>query len=308
MDFIDSNQDLENASYELIGQNVFDSIDIIKPSVLFPGDPKGIAFCKEKNVDKLSKSNCPAVIVPNSVKVSANEFKTYISVSNPKSLFIDICERFFPYRIIPPEFIHPTAIIDSKSVISEGTRIGPYSVIYGSRIGSDCVIYPGVVIYNTDIGNNVIIKSGTVIGYDGFGYYWVGKDQIKKFPHYGKVIIEDDVEIGANVTIDRGSLMDTIIKKGAKIDNLVHIAHGDEIGEQVIITAGVAVGGSTKVGQRTWLGIGASIKNGVCVGKNAFVSMGAVVSKDVPDGKKVTGNLAIDHNHFMENFKKSLKK
>ena len=307
IEFVKSSEDPENAGYKLIGGGLSDSIDITRPSVLFPGHPDGIAFCKEKNVSKLNKTLCPVVIVPNSVDIPAEIAKVYVAVSNPKSLFIDICEKFFPSRIVPAEFIHPTVIIDQKSVVATGTRIGPYSVIYNSSIGRDCVIYPGVVIYNAFVGNNVVIKSGTVIGYDGFGYYWVGKDKIKKFPHYGRVIIEDNVDIGANTTIDRGALTDTIIRKNAKIDNLVHIAHGDEIGEQVIITAGVAVGGSAKVGRRTWLGVGASIKNGISIGDNAFVSMGAVVSKDVSDNKQVTGNLAVDHTQFMKNFKKSLE-
>jgi UDP-3-O-[3-hydroxymyristoyl] glucosamine N-acyltransferase len=301
------NKEGNNVSFSTKNNKILDSIEITKPSGLVPGDLNGISFCKEKNANKLNKTACPAVIVPNTLKVISDSHCVYIYADDPKSIFIDVCDKFFPSRILSSEFIHSTAIIDNDSVILENTRIGAYSVIYKSKIGFGCVIYPGVVIYHAQIGNNVVIKSGTVIGYDGFGYYPVGVDQIKKFPHYGKVIIEDNVEIGANTTIDRGALLDTIIKKGAVIDNLVHIAHGDEIGEQVIITAGVAIGGSTKVGPRTWLGIGAVIKNGISVGKKAFVAMGAVVTKDVPDEKKVIGNLAIDREIFMKNFKESLK-
>lgn len=303
-------QFIENKGANHVDYNInklsLDLIEITKPSGLVPGDLNGITFCTEKNTHKLNKTVCPAVIIPDTVKIVPDEAKVYIYANDPKSVFIDVCDRFFPSRILSSEFIHPTAIIDSESVVLENTRIGAYSVIHESQIGFGCVIYPGVVVHHAQIGNNVVIKSGTVIGYDGFGYYPVGVDQIKKFPHYGKVIIEDNVEIGANTTIDRGVLSDTIIKKGAKIDNLVHIAHGDEIGEQVIITAGVALGGRVKVGRRTWLGIGAVIKQGIQLGKNAFVAMGAVVTKDVPDEKKVIGNLAIDRDIFIKNLKKTL--
>jgi UDP-3-O-[3-hydroxymyristoyl] glucosamine N-acyltransferase len=293
--------------FPITSRTSFVQIEITKPSDLVPGALDGITFCTEKNANKLDKTNCKIIVTPTSLKNTPDGSKVYLSVADPKSVFIDICDRFFPSRILPTEHIHPTAIVDDKSVILENTRIGAYSIVFESQIGCGCIIHPGVVIYNAQIGNNVIIKPGTVIGYDGFGYYWTGDDQIKKFPHYGKVIIEDDVEIGANTTIDRGALSDTIIRKGTKIDNLVHIAHGDEIGEQVIITAGVVVGGRVKVGRRTWLGIGAVIKQGIHLGKNAFVSMGAVVSKDVSDETQVIGNLAVDRDLFMKNFKKSLE-
>lgn len=284
------------------------SIEIKKPSDLIPGDPNGITFCLEKHANKLNKTNCRVIMIPISLNTGAYENRVYLRVKDPKSLFIDVCETFFPSRILPSERIHSTAIIDNDSSISESAKIGAYSIIYKSKVGADCLIYPGVVIYNTEIGNNVVIKPGTVVGYDGFGYYSTGEEnQIKKFPHYGKVIIEDGVTIGANVTIDRGALSNTIIRKNVKIDNLVHVAHGDDIGEQVIITAGVSLGGSAKVGKGTWLGIGAIIKNGVKIGKKAFVAMGAVVNQDIQDEKKVIGNLAIDRDLFIRNLKKSLK-
>jgi UDP-3-O-[3-hydroxymyristoyl] glucosamine N-acyltransferase len=284
----------------------FELIEINKPCALLPGDSDGISFCNQKGANKLGDTACKAIIVTNNIDFDPKEGKVYICVADAKSVFIDVCDKYFYSKILTSELIHPTVIIDSESKVCEKTRIGPYSVIYRSQIGRDCVIYPGVVIYNAEIGDNVVIKSGTVIGYDGFGYY-PSNGQVKKFPHYRKVIIENDVEIGSNTTIDRGALTDTIIRKGAKIDNLVHIAHGDEIGEQVIITAGVAIGGSVKIGQKTWLGIGAVIKNGIQIGKKAFVGMGAVVNKDVSEEKNVIGNLAIDRDIFIRNLKKTLE-
>ena len=140
-------------------------------------------------------------------------------------------------------------------------------------------------------GNNVKIGENVVIGGEGFGYEFDGTKLIK-FPHYGGVIIESDVDIGNNTCIDRGSLGNTIIRKGTKIDNLVHIAHNVDIGENCLIVANVGIGGSVKIGDNCYIGFGSTIKNGVKIGNNVIVGMGAVVLADIPDNEIWVGNPA----------------
>jgi UDP-3-O-[3-hydroxymyristoyl] glucosamine N-acyltransferase len=144
-------------------------------------------------------------------------------------------------------------------------------------------------------GSNVVIGKNVVIGGEGFGYEF-DDDVLVKFPHYGGVIIESDVDIGNNTCIDRGALGNTIIMKGTKIDNLVHIAHNVEIGERCLVVANVGIGGSVKIGNDCYIGFGATIKNGVKIGNNVVVGMGAVVLRDIPDNEVWVGNPARNIN------------
>lgn len=141
------------------------------------------------------------------------------------------------------------------------------------------------------LGKDVYIGSGCVIGEDGFAYDRID-GQLKRFPHLGKVIIGNRVEIEANTHIARGSLKDTIICDGVKIDANVHIAHNVFIDEDTMITAGVVLGGSCRIGKRVWVGLNATIRDGVTIGDDAVIGMGAVVVKDVPPGVTVIGNPA----------------
>lgn len=139
--------------------------------------------------------------------------------------------------------------------------------------------------------NNIRIKHGIVLGGEGFGYEWDGKKYLK-FSSVGGVIIGANVDIGANTCIDRGTLGNTIIGNGVKIDNLCHIAHNVVIENDVMITAGCIIGGSARICRRAYLGIGAKIKNGITIGEGAVIGMGAVVLKDVPAGETWVGNPA----------------
>ncbi len=146
-----------------------------------------------------------------------------------------------------------------------------------------------VILDKTIIGNNVVINPGTVIGSEGFGYQRREDKKLEKFPHFGGVIIEDDVEIGSNTSIDRGTLKNTIIRKGSKIDNLVHIAHNVEIGEYCLIIANSMIGGSAKIKKYSWVAPSASILNGIEIGENSTIGMGAVVVKSVPNNQTWAG-------------------
>jgi UDP-3-O-[3-hydroxymyristoyl] glucosamine N-acyltransferase len=183
--------------------------------------------------------------------------------------------------------VGPCAVIGKDAVIGKGTRIDAGAVIgEGARIGDRCHIYPRVVIYpGTAIGNRVIVHAGAVLGADGFGYVRDAKaGAYTQFPQQGGLLIEDDVEIGANCAIDRGALGTTRIRRGVKLDNLLHIAHNCDIGEDVVIAAQTGISGSSTVGK------GAVIAGQVGIGDHAHVGPGVILGgqSGVFSGKTVT--------------------
>ena len=183
--------------------------------------------------------------------------------------------------------VGPCAVIEDNAALGPGTRVDAGAFIgTGVRIGADCHIYPRVVIYSgTTLGDRVIVHAGSVLGSDGFGYV---RDSTTgaytQFPQQGTLVIEDDVEIGANSTIDRGALEETRIRRGTKIDNLVHIGHNCDIGEDVILVALTGISGSSSVGN------GAVIAGQVGIGDHAHVGEGVILGGQagVLSGKTVT--------------------
>ena len=168
-----------------------------------------------------------------------------------------------------------------------------------SRSGENCVIYPNVVLHDdTVIGNNVVIHSGSVLGTDGFGYMFI-EDRHYKIPQIGRVIIGDDVEIGANVTIDKARTGSTHIGRGTKIDNLVHIGHNCDIGEHSVIVAQVGISGSVQVGRGVILAGQVGIKDHVRIGDGAIVGAKSGVMGDIPAGAFVSGYYARPHQNQM---------
>jgi UDP-3-O-[3-hydroxymyristoyl] glucosamine N-acyltransferase len=180
-------------------------------------------------------------------------------------------------------------VIDAGTQIGERTWIEAGAVIgAGVRIGADCLIYPRAVLYpGTTLGNRVVVHAGAVLGADGFGYVCDAETgAYTQFPQQGTLVIEDDVEIGANSTIDRGALAETRIRRGTKIDNLVHIGHNCDIGEDVILVALTGISGSSTVGK------GAVIAGQVGIGEHAHVGPGVVLGGQagVLSGKTVTND------------------
>jgi UDP-3-O-[3-hydroxymyristoyl] glucosamine N-acyltransferase len=169
---------------------------------------------------------------------------------------------------------HPSAVIHESADLDESVSVGANCVIgKGVKIGSGTVLYPNVTVYDhVVIGNNVIIHSGSVIGADGFGYVPKG-GKLYKVPQMGIVVIEDDVEIGANTCIDRGTFTNTVIGKGSKIDNLVQIAHNVKLGKNVIVAGQSGIAGSATIGDNTMMGGNVGVSDHVRIGKN--VKMGA---------------------------------
>jgi len=256
---------------------------------------------------RAEQSAASAILVGNGF---ASEKKVLICVANPRVAFARILPLFFPEPIFAPG-IHPTAIVPASTqldptvhigpycVLGEGVRIGARSVLQGSvHVGADCQLgedvnlFPHVTLYpNTRIGQRVRIHSGSVIGADGFGYV-LDSGFHRKVPQIGQVIIQDDVEIGANVTIDRGALGPTVVGKGTKIDNLVQVGHNVVIGEHGLLVAQSGIAGSSKLGNYVTVAGQGGISGHLRIGHQATVAAQAGVMRDIPDGEKWLGSPA----------------
>src|SRR5690349_3254778 len=245
------------------GATVIDSIASLKNA-----GPSDLSYAEDKFINDVTSSRAGCVFI------RSGEFpdKTVIVVKNPKLAFARaaawlLAEPVDETGIHPSATIAPTAKIGERvkigagAVLESGVFIGDGTIVEAgsyvgkdTTIGSECTIYPRVVIYpNVAIGNRVIIHAGAVIGADGFGFVNDGAAHVK-FPQVGKVVIEDDVEIGANTCIDRGSLETTIIRRGVKLDNLIQIAHNVEIRENTIIAAQTGISGSCVLGAQCVIG------------------------------------------------------
>ena len=276
-----------------------DSSQIVtKIAKLLPGEKGALSFCKyetENSLKMITGSHSSVIICSDKLKAAwFLSGKAVIQVRSPRLAFSKVANKFFATIRYFATGIHETATVCLLAKVAPTVSIGPYCVISGYvRIGENSVIRGNVSVYgDVKIGKNVIINSGAVIGAEGFGYEPDEDGTLVQFPQIGGVIIEDNVEIGANTCVDRGALGDTIIREGAKIDNLVHVAHNVIIGKNCRIICLVGIGGSVEIGDGSFVGISASIKNQKKIGKNVVVGMGAVVTKDVPDNTIVIGNPA----------------
>lgn len=194
-------------------------------------------------------------------------------------------------------FVGVFSVIGEHVIIGSNTKIFPNCYIgHNVRIGDNSIIHPGVKIYqDCVIGNNVTIHAGTVIGSDGFGFAPQADGSFKKVPQIGNVVIEDEVEIGANSTIDRATIGSTVIHKGVKLDNLIQIAHNVSIGESTVVAAQAGISGSTKVGKRVMIGGQAGVVGHIEIGDGAKINAQSGVSKSIEPGKAVTGSPAHDY-------------
>ncbi|SMC67196.1 UDP-3-O-[3-hydroxymyristoyl] glucosamine N-acyltransferase [Rhizobium sp. RU36D] len=185
--------------------------------------------------------------------------------------------------------VEPMAVIGAAAEIGEGTRIGAGAVIgHNVKIGRGCTIAAGASILSAYIGNNVIIHNGARIGQDGFGYA-PGPASMIKIVQIGRVIIQDNVEIGANTTIDRGTMDDTVIGEGTKIDNLVQIGHNVKIGRHCAIVSQVGIAGSTRLGNGVQIGGAAGVNGHITIGDGAQIAAMSGVLNDVPPGERYGG-------------------
>jgi UDP-3-O-[3-hydroxymyristoyl] glucosamine N-acyltransferase len=242
----------------------------------------------QKAADIVASCSAGIIILDEKTQVPDAISATLIRVSQPRLAFIRALTACFAIR--PKPGIHPLAAIDPDAKIGKDVHIGPFAVIGKCIIGDGSVIHGHVFLYDgIEIGENVVVNAGTVIGTDGYGYQRNADGVLEKFPHVGKVVIENDVEIGANACIDRGTIGETRICEGAKIDNLVHIAHNVRIGKHAAVIAQSGISGSVQVGDQAWIAPSSVVINGVSVGAKATVGIGAVVNANVPDGETWAG-------------------
>ena len=270
-----------------------------------PGD---LTFAEnEEFFARAEKSAASAIIVTGSL---ASTEKVLIRVANVRVAFAKALALFFPETKLPPG-IHPSAVVAPSSQVDPTAYIGPNCVVgervrisagavlhAGDFVGDDCqlgvgaVLFPNVTLYpRTELGQRVRIHSGTVIGADGFGYV-LDAGAHRKVPQIGNVILGDDVEIGANVTIDRGALKSTVIGRGTKIDNLVQIGHNVQIGEHCLVISQVGVAGSCELGDYVILAGQAGISGHLKIGSQAIVSAQSGVMNNIPAGEKWLGSPA----------------
>ncbi len=264
-----------------------------------------------KYVSLMDHTNASAIITSPDVKKAP---KPLILAENPSLAFAKLLSLVFPNDTVRYVGIHPTAVVGKNVNFGKNISIQPYVVIEdnsdigentvigsgcfignNTKIGKDTIIYSLVTIREkVIIGDRVIVHSGTVVGSDGFGFATV-KGFHHKIPQIGNVIIEDDVEIGSNVTIDRARFDKTLIKHGTKIDNLVQIAHNVVIGENSIIVAQTGISGSTIIGKNVTLAGQTGIIGHISIGDNAVVAAQAGVTKSVPENTCVSGYPAKPH-------------
>jgi len=268
-----------------------------KGDITFLANPKYLPL--------MDKTHASAIITSRDIKTSS---KPIIRAENPSLAFAKIFSFIAPSQAKHPIGIHPTVVLGKDVSIGTDAAIGPYTVIednasigdraiiysgcfvgHHTKIGNDVLVYPNVSIRERiTIGNRAIIHSGTVIGSDGFGFATV-EGMHHKIPQIGVVEIGDDVEIGANVTIDRARFDKTVIGRGTKIDNLVQIAHNVIVGDNCIIVAQVGISGSTIVGNNVILAGQAGLVGHINVGDNSVVMAQSGVSKSIPADTMVWG-------------------
>ncbi|NLO11365.1 MAG: UDP-3-O-(3-hydroxymyristoyl)glucosamine N-acyltransferase [Candidatus Cloacimonetes bacterium] len=249
---------------------------------------------RQDALEYLRSSRASVIIAPLSLISEDLEFakdKTLIFTKNPILLFTRIATDIFVKK--PDPGIHENTLIADEATIGNNVYIGPFCHIGKCEIGDDCIIHSHVFIGdNVTIGNNVLIKSGARLGHEGFGFVKSEIGEIEKFPQVGGLMIGNDVEIGGNTCIDRGSLSNSIIEDGVKINNLCHIAHNVLIGENTIIAGNSTISGSTTIGANVWIGPNVCFRGHQHIGKSALIGAGAVVIGDVPDGEVWVGNPA----------------
>ena len=298
---------------KLIGD---ENLKIKKISPIDKAEPGDITFLSNKKyIPYLKQTKASAIILDKEIK---NLGIAQIVSENPYLAYAKLL-TFFTKKDIKHTGVSPKAFVDESSIIPENVTVYPgayigknvkideNTIIYPNvvigdncKIGKNCIIYANVSIYhNTIIGDNVIIHAGTVIGSDGFGYAKDGEKYFK-IPQIGNVIIEDDVEIGANCTIDRGAIESTKIGKGVKIDNLVQIAHNVEIGENSVIVAQVGISGSTKIGKKVVLAGQVGIAGHIKIGDNVMVGAKSGIGRSLRDGSIVSGIPVIDHKKWLK--------
>ena len=280
--------------------------------------PEALSFAvSSRYASELGSSRAGAVLVPEELAGNPTGPSTRIVVPDPYKALVQVIGALFPAES-PASGVDPTARVGSGAVLGADVSVGPFATLgrnvrVGARsrlgphvslgdgvtMGEDCIIGPRAVCYSgSRIGNRVVLKAGAVIGGDGFGYLWDGRGHAR-IPHVGGCILEDDVEIGSNTCVDRGSIDDTSIGQGTKLDNLVQIGHNVQIGQRCLIMAGVGIAGSTRIGNDVILAGHVGVTDHLLIGDRARIAAASAVFGDVAAGASVGGHPARAHRQFL---------
>jgi UDP-3-O-[3-hydroxymyristoyl] glucosamine N-acyltransferase len=305
---------------ELVGGRLLGDGDVRIESVrpLSRAGPDALSFAvSSRYASDLSTSQAGAVLIPEELASGPSGSRARIVVRDPYQALVRVIRTLFPVDQLGTG-VDSTARIGTGATLGSGVRVGPYVVLgqnvqVGARtrlaehvslgdgviVGEDAVLGAGVVCYaGSRIGNRAVVKAGAVIGGDGFGYLSDGKGHTR-IPHVGGCILEDDVEVGSNTCIDRGSIDDTVIGRGTKLDNLVQVGHNVRIGERCLIMAGVGIAGSTKVGNDAILAGHVGVTDHLVIGDRARIAAKSAIFGDVPAGASFSGHPARPHRQFL---------
>lgn len=287
---------------EVLGNGTVELTGFAPADASKPGD---LTFAENENYfARAEASAASAILVAGDFKSTS---KTLIRVPNARVAFAKVLPCFFPEPTFAPGVhpsavvagtatIDPTATIGPLCVVGDGVEIGPRVVLEGGdhvgaecRIGADSRLFPNVTLYaRTEVGRRVRLHAGVVLGSDGFGYAFDGRAH-QKVPQVGNVIVQDDVEIGANTTVDRAALGSTVIGQGTKIDNLVMIAHNVALGEHCILVSQVGIAGSTTLGNYVTLAGQVGLAGHLKIGNQVTIAAKSGVMHSIPDGEKWLG-------------------
>lgn len=286
------------------------------------GEEGGLSFLANPKYNHYLYSTKASIVIINEDFEPEEEIKTtVIRVKDAYSCFAKLLEIYDQYRL-NKNGISSLAFIDKQAEIAEDVYVGEFAVISkGAKIGKGSKIYPhvyigddvkigenvtlfaGVRIYHdTVIGNNCILHSGAVLGADGFGFAPLADGTFKKIAQIGNVVIEDDVEIGANATIDRATMGSTKVMKGTKIDNLCQLGHNVVIGQSTAMAAQTGVAGSTKIGNNCFIGGQVGFSGHIKVGDRCSIGAQAGIISDVKDEARIIGSPAIDAKAYMKSY------
>jgi len=308
---------------ELVGGRLAGNADLMVTGVasLQEAQPADLSFLgNDRYKGQVTPSAAGVVLVPESFPEPVPAGRAWIFCANPSAAFSKVVMLFAPPTVTYPPGIHPLAAVDPAARIPASAHVGPFAVIEAdavigertvigahvfigreTRIGADCLIYPMVAIRERCVvGDRVIIHIGTTIGSDGFGYI-TGPQGHTKIPQTGIVQLDDDVELGAQVAVDRARFGKTWIKRGAKIDNLVQIAHNVVIGEFSLVIAQVGIAGSTRLGRGVTLAGQAGLAGHIEIGDGAIMMAQSGTDKDIPAKAIMMGSPAVDRKEFARN-------
>jgi UDP-3-O-[3-hydroxymyristoyl] glucosamine N-acyltransferase len=296
--------------------------EVYKLAKIEEGTEGSLTFlANTKYSNYLYSTNATIVIVNKSYELENEVKATLIKVDDAYSSFSKLLEYYNQIKLMKSGIEQPSVIsegvtygddlyLGSFCYIGKNVRIGNNVKIYPNSfigdnvtIGDNCVFFAGVRVYSeTEIGNHVTIHSGSIIGSDGFGFAPQEDGSYSKIPQIGNVVIEDHVEIGSCSTVDRATLGTTYIRKGAKLDNQIQVAHNVEIGENTVIAAQTGIAGSTKIGKNCMIGGQVGIAGHITIGDRVKIQAQSGIGKSLKDGEVVQGSPAFNYGDFAKSF------